>query len=316
MPETLMEAIAYFSQGDNAHNFMVELRWSSGVKCPRCQSDKVCAIPTRKTWECKCCTEKKQFSVKTGTIFEESPIALSKWLAAIWLIANCKNGVSSYEVHRAIGVTQKTGWFMLHRIRLAMQSGSFEKASGIVESDETYIGGRAINMHPARRMRLFNKESGNVARGKTIVHGLLERSSPDKPSRVKATVIHNAQASTLHPLIVENVTPGTVLHTDTSGANQRLRTGLVQEFIDHAEAYVSGQVHTNGIENFWSLLKRSLKGTYVSVDAEHLFRYLDEQVFRFNERKLTDAARFLRVALQAVGKRLTYEELTGHANNA
>lgn len=315
-PETLIEAVRYFADPDKAQAFMVELRWPKGVCCPRCGSAAVAPIPTRRTWECKSKHEKRQFSVKVGTIFEDSPLPLDKWLCTIWMIANAKNGVSSYEVHRAIGVTQKTAWFMLQRIRLAMQTGSFEKARGAVESDETFIGGRAINMHPSRRRRLFNKSSGNAARGKTVVHGLLERSADGKKSRIKTTVISNAQAAVIEPLIVDNVEPGTKLYTDTSGANQRLRTGLDQEFIDHAEAYVMGQVHTNGLENFWSLLKRTLKGTYVSVDPAHLFRYLDEQVFRFNERGDKDAGRFLKVAYAVLGKRLTYAELTGNATPA
>ena len=308
LPQTLMDAIAHFSLPDVAHNFMVELRWANGVTCPRCQSANVTAIPTRKTWECKCCTEKKQFSVKTGTIFEESPLPLPKWLAAIWLIANCKNGVSSYEIHRAIGVTQKTAWFMLHRIRLAMQTGTFEKLKGTVEADETFIGGRGKFMHRTR-----NQRRGSVRGyvGKSIVMGLLERDGT-----VMAKHVPNNRRPVVHAEIQANVEPGSTVHTDALLSYQKMPPEFVHEMIDHAIAYVRGNVHTNGLENFWSCLKRTLKGTYVSVDPDHLSRYLDEQVFRFNERKLNDAARFLLVALQAVGKRLTYEELTNPVANA
>lgn len=313
MPETLMEAVAYFSHGTNAHDFMVQLRWADGVKCPRCQSVNVCAIPTRKTWECKCCTEKKQFSVKTGTIFEESPLPLAKWLATIWLIANAKNGISSYEVHRAIGVTQKTAWFMLHRIRLAMKTGTFEKLTGEIETDETFVGGKAINMHMTRRRTLPNKGVGG--QGKTAVHGMLERSE-NGTSRVQVAVVPNTQKATIKPILDNAIAVGSTLYSDTAMQYLKLDSALMHEMVDHAIEYVRGKVHTNGMENFWSLLKRSLKGTYVSVDPVHLFRYLDEQVFRFNERKLNDALRFLQVAGDVVGKRLTYAQLTDKTANA
>jgi transposase-like protein len=309
MPETLMEATAFFSQGDNAHEMFVSMRWPDGVKCPRCQSEKVCAIPTRKTWECKCCTEKKQFSVKTGTIFEESPLALAKWLSAIWLIANCKNGVSSYEIHRAIGVTQKTAWFMLHRIRAAMLSGTFEKLSGHVEADETYIGGAARFMHKdvkARRLR-----GGKGSAGKSIVQGFLERGGT-----VRTVHVIDSSKATLDGNVRANVESGSKVYTDAHSSYVDLRPEFDHAFVDHAIEYVRGQVHTNGMENFWSCLKRTLKGTYVSVDPTHLGAYLDEQVFRFNKRKLTDAARFVLVALQTVGKRITYEQLINPTANA
>jgi transposase-like protein len=308
-PETLIEAITYFSNPDNAHNFMVSLRWPNGVCCPRCGSDKICAIPTRRTWECKACTEKKQFSVKVGTIFEDSPLPLYKWLATIWLIANAKNGVSSYEVHRAIGVTQKTAWFMLQRIRLAMQTGTFDKLKGEVEVDETYIGGLARNMHHSRNKRRGLGRTGGS--GKSVVVGLLERNG-----EVKVSHVPNYRRSTLHPIIKQNVAAGSEVFTDALPSYEKLGDDYVHKVIDHAEAYVRENVHTNGLENFWSLLKRTLKGTYVSVDPVHLFRYLDEQVFRFNNRKFDDAARFLKAAANIIGKRITYDQLTAKPNVA
>ena len=302
-PETLIEAIVHFSDADTAFNFMVDLRWPNGVKCPRCTSDKLTFISTRKTWECKCCTEKKQFSVKTGTIFEDSPLSLTKWLATIWLLANAKNGVSSYEVHRAIGVTQKTAWFMLQRIRLAMQTGSFEKMKGDVEIDETFIGGKARNMHAGRRKRSGIRTGSE---GKTAVIGFLERGG-----KVRAQTLESQRRAIIDPLVRENVEKGANVFTDELSSYDQLNDEYVHEFVRHAEKYVEGQVHTNGLENFWSLLKRTLKGTYVSVDPEHLFRYLDEQVFRFNNRKTDDAGRFLRAVVAVIGKRLTYDQLTG-----
>lgn len=308
-PETLLEAIQHFSQPGVAHDFVVHLRWANGVTCPRCNSTRICAIPTRKTWECKDCTEKKQFSVKTGTIFEESPLPLPKWLAAIWLISNAKNGVSSYEIHRSLGVTQKTAWFMLQRIRLAMQTGTFLKFAGQVEVDETFIGGKARNMHRERRDRIIKGGTGGI--GKAVVLGFLERNKEDRRSQVRTIHVQSQRKSFLHPKVQENVESGSEVFTDALGSYNALSSEFRHQFIDHAERYVDGQVHTNGLENFWSLLKRSIKGTYVSVEPFHLFRYLDEQVFRFNKRGLNDGERFMRVVASIGGKRLTYSALTG-----
>jgi transposase-like protein len=305
-PQTLVEAIRYFSNPQVAFDFMVKLRWPDGVKCPRCHGSDVSFISTRKTWECKCCTEKKQFSVRVGTIFEDSALSLDKWLAAIWMIANDKNGVSSYEVHRAVGVTQKTAWFMLHRIRLAMQTGTFEKLSGEVEADETYIGGLVKNMHPARR-RKRGRGTGGV--GKAIVMGLLERHIQKKGSRVKVKHVANARRETVQGEIFQHVQPGSQVFTDSLPSYEKLGLDYIHQAINHAECYVKGNVHTNGMENFWSLLKRAIKGTYVSVEPFHLTRYLDEEAFRFNQRAANDADRFLTVAKSVTGKRLTYEGL-------
>jgi len=306
LPQTLVEAIQYFSNPQAAFDFMVQLRWPDGVKCPRCQSPEVSFISTRKTWECKCCKERKQFSVKVGTIFEESALSLEKWLAAIWMIANDKNGVSSYEVHRAIHVTQKTAWFMLHRIRLAMKTGTFEKFSGEIEADETYIGGKVINMH-ADRKRKRGRGTGGV--GKAIVMGLLQRNNKTKTSKVKVKHVPNARRETVQGEIFQHVEPGSQVFTDALPSYEKLGPDYVHQAINHAECYVRGNVHTNGMENFWSLLKRAIKGTYVSVEPFHLFRYLDEEAFRFNERKNDDGERFLAVVKSIIGKRLTYEEL-------
>lgn len=308
-PETLLEAIAYFALPDAAFNFLVQLRWPEGaVKCPRCTSDRVTFISTRKTWECKCCTAKKQFSVKTGTIFEESPLPLDKWLATVWLISNSKNGVSSHEIHRSIGVTQKTAWFMLQRIRLAMQTGTFLKFQGQVEVDETFIGGKARNMHKQERIE---KVRGTGGSGKAVVLGFLERSAHDRKSQVRTIHVAGQRRATLHPQVQQNVEQGAEVFTDALSSYSKLNPEFRHQFIDHAERYVDGQVHTNGMENFWALLKRGIKGTYVSVEPFHLFRYLDEQVFRFNKRGLDDAGRFKEVLARMNNKRLTYSELTG-----
>ena len=299
-PKTLQEAILYFSDKQTAIDFIASLRWLDGVKCPYCQSDNLGYVKTRFIWQCKGC--KKQFSVKVGTIFEDSPIGLDKWLCAIWMIASAKNGISSYEIHRSLGVTQKTGWFMLHRIRLAMQNGSFDKLSGHVEVDETYVGGKVANMHKGKRDEREQQGRGSV--GKAIVVGLLERNG-----QVRTKVVKKAKKKVLHNLIRDNVEQGANLYTDAFKSYDGLTAEYIHETIDHATEYVRGNVHTNGIENFWSLFKRALRGTYTNCDSVHLFRYLDEQTFRFNNRKTTDSVRFALVLHMVTGKRITYDQL-------
>ena len=303
-PTTLQQAIQYFSDDLLCIKFFAAMRWVDGVaRCPKCQNTETSFLSTRKIWKCKAC--KKQFSVKVGTIFEDSPIGLDKWLCAIWLISNAKNGISSYEIHRALGVTQKTAWFMMHRIRVAMQTGSIEKLSGNVECDETFIGGAAKNMHKAKREA---KIKGRGSVGKTAVMGLLERKG-----RVMAKVIANTTRATLHGEIKGNVEQGANLFTDEWRSYQGLADEYTHEIINHSIEYVRGNVHTNGIENFWSLLKRTIKGTYVSVEPFHLSRYLDEQTFRFNERKGNDKDRFIKTLENVTGRRLTYKELIGES---
>ena len=307
-PQTLIEAIRYFGDPDVCLNYMVQVRWPEGVTCPTCGSDKVSFLATRRLWKCKTVHAKQQFSAKVGTIFEDSPIPLDKWLSAMWMIANSKNGVSSYEMSRSLGVTQKTAWFMLHRIRLAMQSDDNDKMRGGVEVDETYVGGAARFMHKARRRRVFgNTHSGPV--GKTAVFGLLERHGPDGHSRVRAKVMRGTRTGDLIPEVRRNVERGTEIYSDAYRSYILLREEYQHMFIDHAEKYVEGQVHTNGLENFWSLLKRAIRGTYVAVEPFHLFRYIDEQAFRFNNRETVDGSRFERVSGGIVGKRLMYKDL-------
>lgn len=300
-PETLMEAIKYFSDPDVCEQFVADMRWPDGVECPHCQSREIGRIASRRMYQCKAC--RKQFSVKRGTIFEDSPVSLDKWLAAMWMVANCKNGISSYEVGRGIGVTQKTAWFMMHRIRLAMQDEDGGKLDGEIEVDETFIGGKARFMHANRRQR---KIKGTGVAGKTIVMGLLERHG-----KVKTRVVQNTRRKTLDPTVREHVESGSTVYTDALPSYESLQDEFAHEAIDHAECYVKGQVHTNGMENYWSLLKRGLKGTYISVEPFHLFRYLDEQAHRFNARKDTDRQRFDSVVKTITGRRVTYAKLTG-----
>ncbi len=302
-PKTLIEVVKYFADPDVALHFMKGIRWPDGVvRCPRCHHKKVSFISTRRIWECKDC--KRQFSVKIGTIFEDSPIGLDKWLCAIWLLSNAKNGISSYELHRSLGVTQKTGWFMLQRIRLAMQDGSFVKFKGRVEADETYIGAKARYMHKDRRTA-----KGNAAFAKTPIQGVLERTTEGKPSRVKLKVLKTTRKTELQSMVREIVEKGSEVMTDAWRSYIGLDDTYVHQIVDHLEAYAIGHVHTNGLENFWSLFKRAIKGTYVNVEPFHLFRYCDEQAFRFNERKDTDQGRFIKAVTGVVGKGLRYAKL-------
>lgn len=314
-PKTLTEAIRFYADPDRCHAAMVEARWPNGVKCPTCGSARVSFIGTRKLWECRETPRhpRRQFSVKVGTIFEDSPLGLDKWLPAVWLIANAKNGISSHELGRALGVTQKTAWFMLHRIRLAMRTGTFDKMKGRVEADETFIGGAARFMHKDRKEALRDPKNRFGMLGKTAVMGLLERHGPDKTSRVRAFVVPNTRRVSLDPQVRAHVQRGAEVITDALNSYERLDDTYTHKVIDHAESYASGHVHTNGIENFWSLLKRSIKGTYVAVEPFHLFRYVDEQAFRFNERRDPngDGGRFARVLRAVTGRRLDYKTLTG-----
>lgn len=308
-PKTLQAAIVYFSNPDNALEYAASRRWPNGVTCPTCGSKDIRFLAKQRRWECKYGDHaKKQFSVKIGTVMEDSAIGLDKWLMAMWMVANCKNGVSSYEIKRDLGVTQKTAWFMLHRIREGMDDDFPEQFAGEVEADETFIGGKAKNMHYERKIRKFIK--GDLAHGgtvgKAIVMGILDRNSRE----VRAKVIPEVRKRYTDEHLQANVAPGSTLYTD-SAVHYEMLPDYVREFVDHTETYVRGRVHVNGVENFWSLLKRCLAGTYVSVEPFHLQAYVNEQAFRYNNRKDTDAQRFDTVLAGILGKRLTYEQVTG-----
>lgn len=310
-PTTLQQAIVFFSDLDRCNQFMIAQRWADGiVRCPQCDSVEVKYLPNAKLWKCYEKHSRQKFSLKVGTIFEDSPLPLSKWLPVVWLLTNCKNGISSYEIARDFAVTQKTAWFMLSRVRLAMQTKSFNKIGGEVEIDETYIGGKARNMHKSKKARVIK---GTGGMGKVAVMGLLERHGEKGHSTVRTQIVNSTKRALLHAAVRAHVEKDATVYTDALRSYEGLNEDYVHGVIDHAEAYVDGQIHTNGCENFWSLLKRSLKGTYVSVEPFHLFRYLDEQAFRFNNRKTTDADRFAGVLGSVTGRRLTYKELIGKA---
>jgi len=304
-PKSLQEAIIYFSNPDNCIAHLIAQRWPDGViKCPTCGNEKVNYRAHRRTWTCSAHHAKREFSIKVGTMMEDSALGLDKWLTATWLLTNCKNGVSSYEIARDIKISQKAAWFMLHRIRLAMQDDFFgSKLGGEVEADETFIGGKARNMHVGKRQRRI---TGTGGKDKTAVMGMLERGG-----QVRTIVVPNRKREALQTEVRNHVEAGAALYTDALPSYSGLAQEYAHAVVDHAVEYVNGRVHTNGLENFWSLLKRGIAGTYVSVEPFHLFRYLDEQSFRFNNRKGNDSSRFNRVISQIVGKRLTFAQLTG-----
>jgi transposase-like protein len=309
-PKTLQDAILYYSDYENCRQAMMKYRWADGkIACPHCGSEKVTYLAKARVWKCYADHDRPRFSLKTGTVFEDSPISLEKWLPVMWMLVNSKNGVSSWEIHRSIGVTQKTAWFMLQRARLALPDpitgGKLGGSGNGVEVDETFIGGKARNMHQEAKARKIQGRRGPM--GKAIVAAVLERGG-----KVRAKVVDKRKKQDLQALVREHVEPGSALYSDALKSYEGLSEGYAHQVIDHAVAYVDGQVHTNGMENFWSLLKRGIGGTYVSVEPYHLFRYVDEQAFRFNNRKdMNDAERFDVAMKQIVGKRLTYAELIG-----
>ena len=307
-PKTLQEAIIYFADPVNCREYLVVRRWPNGVTCPRCGSQNVLFLEKYNRWHCREKHDAPQFTLKTGTVMEDSPIGLDKWMTAMWQIVNCKNGISSYEIHRALGITQKTAWFLDHRIRLALTSGSFEKLTGEIEADETFIGGKARNMHVGKRQRRI---TGTGGKDKTAVMGIMERGG-----KVRTVVIANRKKKALQAQVKKHVEAGSALYTDALLSYEGLAGDYAHQVVDHAVQYVDGRVHTNGLENFWSLLKRGIAGTYVSVEPFHLFRYLDEQAYRFNNRKMNDAERFDMAVKGIVGKRLTFADVTGKVGEA
>ena len=299
-PETLLEAIRYFSDEAVCRDFVASMRWPNGVVCPRCEATTIGFISSRSLWRCKSC--KYEFTVKKGTIFEDSPIPLSKWLPALWMYSAFKKGVSSHQLARNLGVTQKTAWFMANRIRLAMEVGNFDfLLSGEVEVDETFIGGKAKFQHESKRQHI-----GTGPMGKVAVMGLLERHG-----EVRAKIVPSRKKGTLHAEVRASVALGSTVYSDALKSYDGLVAEYIHEVIDHAEGYVRDRVHTNGLKNFWSLFKRVIYGTHHTVEPFHLDRYLTENVLRFNTRHDPDDVRFVQTASRMIGRRVTYRELTG-----
>jgi len=310
IPKTLTEAVKYYSDEQVCIDAFASIRWPDGKPvCPKCGvaegERKHYWLATQKRWKCYAC--RKQFSVKVDSLFEDSPLGLDKWLVALWMLCNCKNGVSSHEIARELGIAQKSAWHLLHRLRVALQMPEGDKLGGVVEMDETFVGGKISNMHKSKREVMGGKKRGVV--GKTIVVGMLERNG-----RVRAEVVLERTKPVLHALAAKHIAKDATLISDEWGGYKGV--DLQHAVINHAEEYVRDLVHTQGIENFWSLLKRSLGGTYISVEPFHLFRYIDEQAFRFNHRATKDrhfnnSDRFAIALSHIAGKRLTWNMLTG-----
>jgi transposase-like protein len=314
MPKTLTAAIRYYSDTQTCINAVAALRWPDGKPtCPKCHAvegeRKHYWLDAQKRWKCYSC--RKQFSVKVGSVFEDSPLPLDVWLVALWMLCNCKNGVSSYEIGRATGIAQKSAWFVLQRLRLVLKDSRplalGQGEENPVEVDECFIGGKPKNMHQKRRLQRQVGAHGYA--DKTPVFGMLERGT----RQVRAAVIPNVKRETLQKKILDNVGFGATVYSDGwSGYDGLKGASFVHETVNHMNEYVRGSVSTQAIENFWSCLKRTLNGTYVAVEPFHLDRYLDEQMFRFNNRiGHNDGTRFQKALSQVGGKRLTWVELTG-----
>ena len=277
-PETLLEAVRYFSDPDVCIEHTAVMRWPNGVICPTCGRVDVSYLAIQKRWQCKSRHTKRQFSVKVGTIFEDSAIGLDKWLPAIWMIVNAKNGVSSYEIARSLGVTQKTAWYMAQRIRAAMNHNSFDNLDDPVEADETYIGGKST------------EQKGRFA-NKVAVIGVVEKKK--HIGQIRALATKHADATNTLPFLKGNLREGAILHTDESRIYDRAKRTFIHQSVNHNQGeFVRGTVSTTTIDGFWNLMKRSMKGTYTHVSSNHLSRYVDEHTYRYNTRMLNDGQRF------------------------
>jgi transposase-like protein len=294
---TLVDVQKRFPDEQSCRDYLESVRWGGKPVCVHCGStEKMYRIQNGKLLKCSAC--RRPFSVKVGTIFEDSALPLTKWFYACWLISAHKKGISSCQLARDLGVTQKTAWHMLHRVRLSMQTNSFDKPlSGTVEADETYIGGRRVA-----------QGSGKTGRGtdKTIVFGMAQRGGD-----VRSMPVPDVTGQTLKSIINNNVEKGAKIMTDHFSGYSGLIKDFAHRRVSHLKkTYVNGEIHTQNIENFWGLLKRGILGIYHHTSAEHLHRYCSEFEFRHNTRKIDDGERFTSVLHRSAGRRLTYQQLT------
>ncbi|MFZ5907081.1 MAG: IS1595 family transposase [Nitrospirota bacterium] len=307
--ETINLYAPHLSDPDKAREYLEKIRWPEGVECPHCATignhyqitgRGTSTKPARKgLWKCHKC--RKQFSVTVGTIFERSHVPLNKWLAAIYLLCSSKKGMSAHQLHRMLGITYKSAWFMAHRIRHAITDFSTLKLTGIVEADETYVGGKA------RGSGLV----GRTTKKKTPVFSLVERGG-----NVKSQMVERVTGANLKAIIRGKVDKSAIMMTD----DYRSYMGLRKEFADHKiikhshKKYVDGDIHTNTIEGYFSILKRGIVGIYHHVGKQHLHRYLNEFDFRYNHRKKLDSENAVTAMVASKGKRLMYRESLKHTN--
>ena len=295
----LVEVMMHFSNQKTCKDYLAKMRWDGNVVCPHCGNGG--KIYTMKSgYKCSSC--RKPFSVTKGTIFENSAIPLQKWFAGIWLITSHKKGISSLQLHRDLGITQKSAWFMLQRIRFAVRTRSFNAPlSGTVEADETYICGQNRNRHASKKV---HNAQGRSTTDKTPIFGLVQRGG-----RITAMRVTNTQKSTIQPIIVLNVSKQSNLMTDEWKAYTGLSKLYNHQFVRHGVGeYVDGFCHTNTIEGFWSLLKRVIIGQYFWISEKHLDKYLDEFEYRYNTKDISCAERFGNCIANSES-RLTYKVL-------
>lgn len=295
--DTLIQMMTAFPDEQSAIDHFTAIRWADGAYCPLCGSTKVYHFSDKRTHKCGDC--RKRFSIKVGTIFEDSKIELRKWMMAIWLITSHKKGIASTTLAKDLGVTQKTAWFMLHRLRHAARTQSFNKPlDGEVEIDETYVGGKASNRHKG------DPKNGPGTSGKTAVIGALERGG-----NVVATVIDSTATATLDGFAHAVVTPGAKVSTDEHSGYRHLGRTFDHGVVRHgAGEYVAAGHHTNSIEGYWSLLKRQIVGIHHYVTPKHLNRYVSENAWRFNLRDMGEGER-VNALLASANGRLTYKAL-------